>query len=234
MKKILLVFALMVAFSALGISDPVSCSTVGTSLSDFIALGSTGCAESNLLFSDFFFPNPASTGGATLPSADNVSVNVDPSGTGLTFNAALIAGPNQTADVVIDYVVRVLSGGPITGSGLKFEAGASNGGLVAVDETQCAGAMLPMCTGGTITQLNGNANSPLDTNTINNATLLSVNKDILVSGGTQAGGQASISDEDQIFTTTTVPEPASLMLFGLGMLGVAFVVRRETKTASSK
>lgn len=230
MKKVVLLGVLLFAFSAFAISDPVGpCpSNSGANLQDYINLGPTGCTVGNMLFYDFSLPNPQSVG-VILPTA--ASIGVTPvsasSGSGIIFDAALLAGQNQSADVVIDYIVKINTGGLINDSALSIDAGASNGGMVAVDETQCLGGLLPGCSGGTSISLNGTATHTTDADTFTGVTLIDVSKDIQVMGGSNVSGQASVSSEDQFFSTTTVPEPASLMLFGTGMLGLALLVRRK-------
>lgn len=152
-------------------------------------------------------------------------IGVVPVTGGLDFNPGLIVGDNQSADVVIDYVVRSVAGGPITDSGLTIAAGASGTGAVAVDETQCLGGPIP-CAGTTI-GLHGTQTSLNDTATFGGQTEIGVIKDVGVTGGTD--GQASVSAVTQTYSqgTSPVPEPASLTLFGIGLLGLAFFLRRK-------
>ncbi|HEV2418299.1 MAG TPA: PEP-CTERM sorting domain-containing protein [Terriglobia bacterium] len=232
MKKTVLFTVFLFAFSAFAISDPMPSpcpSNIGANLQDYINLGTTGCTEGNLLFSNFSLPNPQSVG-VTVPTAPSIGVTPwsNSDGSGIIFDAALAAGQNQSADVVIDYVVRANAGGAINDSSLSIDAGAFNGGVVSVDETQCLGGLLPGCSGGTSISLNGSANQLTDSNSFADVTLVGISKDIQVSGGPNANGQATVSSEDQFFSTgTDAPEPASLLMFGTGMLGLAFVVRRK-------
>lgn len=129
MKKTVLFAVFLFAFSAFAISDPMPgpCpSGSGTNLQDYIVLGATGCTEGNLLFSDFSLPNPQSVG-VTLPSTTNIGVTPwsNSDGSGIIFDASLAAGQNQSADVVIDYVVRANAGGAINDSSFQLMQGPS-------------------------------------------------------------------------------------------------------------
>ncbi len=222
MKKVILVSIIVLGFSGLALSTPC---TVGM-LQDYLSL-TNGCTVGNLMFTDFLAPSPTSVG-AVVPKASQIGVTpVTTAGdSGLIFDIAMIAGPGQMADFTIDYIVKVQAGAPITDSSLSIDAGASGGGLVAVNETQCVGATLPGCSGGTSIGLNASANHLTDSATFPGASEVSASKDIIVSDG-GATGQASISSEEQLFSTSMVPEPASLTLFGIGLLALAFVVRRK-------
>ena len=139
MRKFILLSIIMLVYSSFAISDPCT----NTMLKDYLDLTS-GCTVGNLLFSDFIVS--ASSGvGTVIPNPSQIGVTPlsGSSGSGLIFDVALAAGPGQLADFTIDYLVRVEAGGPITDSSLSIDAGASGGGLVAVNETQCLGATLP-------------------------------------------------------------------------------------------
>lgn len=223
MKKAILLSVMVLAFSAFAVSD--TCTT--TDLQSYLNL-KNGCTVGNLLFTDFMVPMSSSVG-AVLPNPSQVGVTPlsSSSGSGLIFDVALGAGPGQTADFTIDYLVKVEAGGPITDSSLSIDAGTSGSGLVSVAETQCLGGTLPGCAGGTSIGLSTTGSQLTDSATFGGVTEVGASKDILVTDpGTT--GQATISSEEQLFSTqNVVPEPASLTLFGTGLLALAFLIRRK-------
>lgn len=234
MKKIILLSAIIATFSVAGLAAPMSSSCSAGTLTDYMNLGSSGCTVGNLLFTDFAF-NMSSTGGAVVPGASGIGVvPITSPNAGLNFGVVEIVGPGQTADVTIDYIVRSVAGAAITDSALSVDAGASGGGLMSIDETQCLGGPIPCTTGDTIS-LHATQTSLSDSATFPGTSEIGVSKDIGVTGGPAGGsGQASTSAVIQTYSTggsSPVPEPASLTLFGIGLLGLAFFVRRKAFTS---
>lgn len=218
MKKVILVSALVLAFSGLALSDPIPACASG-SLGSYVALGSTGCTVGNLLFYDFVVvPSPTSILNNVLDSG--VTPLTTANNPGLAFNVGLpFAPPGGSQDVAIDYLVMVEAGPPITDSSIASVP--SNGATFG--EAECLGGSFSNgCTGGTQLSLTSNSSTPGDANTFSPTSSIGVNLDISSDDGVISNEQVNYS-----LGSSAVPEPASLTLFGIGLLGVAFLLRRK-------
>jgi hypothetical protein len=220
MKKTLLLVTLLLVTSSMGWAG--ACST-GT-LADYIALGSTGCTIDDKTFSDFAyskagtFPIPATDIGVTpCPSAFCKNTGVPLSEEGFVFNAAWQVGPGQSLDSTITYAVTATASivdAFLLGAGM----GATGGGIVTVNETLSNGALLPTI-GAPGLPTSGSVTFP-------GVKSLTATKDIALSGG---GGGARISVVANAFSQVPIPEPASLSLFGSGILALGGYIRRRQR-----
>ena len=203
-KLLLLVFAL-------GLSTSAWAGTCGSASMSVYDTAGFSCTIGNLLFSNF-------SSVATPSWAPNAVVSVTPETTGpeqgLEFSAAWQAGGTQTEDLLIKYTVSCANDtNCITDLALSMVGDSVGSGSATVVEKY---------TGGTLMVYNFDVNGVSDAwKTFDPAVAsLSVSKDIGVSGG--GDGVAAISDVfNGISTTTTTPEPASMMLLGtfLSMAG---------------
>jgi len=189
-----------------------------TSLDNLLPAGSftTVIGAETLTFSNFTYssslsPPPGSPG----PPASIFLVNPYAIGneTGFSLNGTLNAAANTFVDVTISYKVTAPQGELINDAVLITSGGPLNGGTgtYTVNETLTnANTLLP------ITALAAGLTSPGDFKGFPGANSIIVTKDIFLTGGTEG---VTVSAVTQAFSSTTVPEPTSIALLGIGMSG---------------
>jgi len=181
------------------------------------------CEIGDKTFSNFtYIPS-----GTNLVQDEAVAVgliNNGSAGIGLQFNAPWSAATGQTSDATIGFTVAVTpptGGVSIIDASLAQLDGVSPDGSASVAERGCTPAPCnPL--GGFLSLLTFD---PPPGNTAKNTVFapvgnLQVEKDISVIGGTIPGSFATLSQVQNTFSQTAVPEPASLAILGVSLLGM--------------
>jgi PEP-CTERM motif len=181
------------------------------------------------LFGNFFFSYLDTDG---ISSDDLTRSNVTLStianviGFGLQFQQPLLAVGPVIKDIVIEYTAAVTNPTNfISDIHLSITGSAGNGGLGTVGENVFNNGF-----GGTSVGLL-QASIPVSSNDVASANIvppvakLWVEKDVIVTGNSAANGFASITLINQTFSQ--VPEPSTVLLVGLGLLGLVAVKRKR-------
>lgn len=242
MKKILAVAAGLVAMAAIGSAAPTCASLVPPSSSTAVNVTSSalgmGCTADGLLFYNFFVSNASTGTGTAEIDLDGVSI----SGNDVILNFNPNLGSNTIGGGITDlhFTFQVMA---LTGSltGADADTGGQNAG---VNETICsvATSFTTSCAPDTnvlfkalvLSNQSGTcqgSNTPVSPVSICNfgagVTNAWVFKDISI--GSSASSDLT-SFNESFYTTSSVPEPMTLSMMGVGLLGLGLISRRGKKS----
>jgi hypothetical protein len=227
----LLALAIPLIFVSAGRAEAVACSdaSIGGTYAGLITAGS--CTIGDKTFSGFALLGDL--------DADEVEFAVIENGTnfGFSFQFSLVAFAGQSQDIALIYNVAVTNGTPlITDVQVVQTSSVSGDAFASVGETVCIGSIFP-CTNAE--QLNtfdfaGTANDKLtDRIDFDPVSIVGLRKDFVVA----ANGDCDTVEECRINVASmslvdntvsqTVPEPATVLLLGSGLLGLATWGRRK-------
>jgi hypothetical protein len=234
MKKPL--FALLVVLVLSLTAYASDCPT--TTYDNYIVSGFS-CGIQDQTYSEFTYSGTSNPPGFAIPAG---SIAVTPLTTmgdpGFQWSAPWFASTSSgilAQDSLLQFNVNVNPGGaPITDLTLTIGGmGFQGTGAVVVDETACLGAVLPTCTGGSVVTLEvyDSSSGSKFSDTVNFAGVneVSVDKDIELQAGTN--GQATLSVVTDQFGggSSTVPEPGTLSMLGIGAMAVFQFARRKIR-----
>jgi hypothetical protein len=248
MKNIFIFGALLVGLGAtLARATPSTnpCPTTSTALSAYLA-GGFACQVGDKIFSNFTYTDSSQGALAIGPGSVNVetlgpTTGMDPaqvlnSTIGLQFSAGWTALAGQEADSAIGFTVTIVSGSNmlIEDTGLAQTSGVmGSSSLASVFEKACTAKPGTTCIPSTISIMTFDDGTS-DSQVVNDVTFspfgaITVSKDINVTDS-GASGYAEISVVSDTFSQTAVPEPATMLLVGGILCGIAAIRRRSERS----
>lgn len=207
-----------------------------TTLNNYLGSGFQ-CTINDQTYSSFVYASESNPPGFAIPagSVDVVPITT-PKDPGLQFDAGWGASTSSGIfEMDSTFLWTVNSVAPMTDLSLQISGvGFTGTGSVNLDETACLGGVLPQCSGGTEVMLSVFCNSiecdqksTFDEVTFAGVNEISVEKDLLVTAGTDGSAQVSIIADQFSEGTSTVPEPGTLSMMGIGVIGLAGFARRK-------
>ena len=227
----LLVIACVALLSGVGFASACQ----DTTFDNYLGAG-FNCTIGDKTFSNFAYHSTSNPPGFSIPAG---SIDTSPITTllnpGFQWSTGWHASTSSgvlSEDSLFQFTASVNPGGNlITDVSLSIGGvGFSGTGSVTVDETVCLGATFPACTGGTVRTLevfdSSSGIQTYDEISFAGVSEVDVQKDVLINAGTNGSATLSLLT-NQFSEGSTTPEPASILLFGSGVLGLAGVLRRK-------
>jgi hypothetical protein len=221
MKK----FLLLITFASGGCFSAWATTCATATLATYDAPGfSCTISGGDITFSGFSY---VPSGSIIIPASDvTVTPEIIDGEQGFQFNAPWLATPGGFLDSFIDFTATCDA---CTIDDLQLSMGGygdGTGGLVRVDESYLSST--PPLSGSLTVGQFGTTNIPNAMVTFAPVGSITVDKDILLGGGTSGLGSA-VSSVTNLFSTTgttVTPEP-SLLLLSAGFLGLLPLARRK-------
>jgi hypothetical protein len=228
MNRLLVVVALIVAIPALGTAAPC----LPGSLLGYVGLGAAGCQIGSATFFDFEARSSFFGGSAIDPSQIEVIPMALALGPRLDFVLTGNAGAGEILGAAIGYSIS----GPKLSLAILSMAGSgdSGDGVATVIEDVCAGDVFVSDPSNCLNPPQSSIlviHDPLlgylgpDSTPLPVASFFDVFVDLTLDGG--SAGSASLSGPGTITNQFTVPEPAAVLLMGLGLMALCAWRQRQ-------
>jgi len=228
MKKASLALAVVIACSVVGFAS--NCPT--TTFDQYLGAGFS-CTIGGTTWSNFAYSGTSNPPGFSIPAGSIATTPLSFPGPGLQWSAGWLA---STGSGVLEqdslFQTTINSNTPMTGLSLSIGGASFIGtGEVIVAETACLGAMLPTCTGGqlvTLTVFDDAAGQQLtDSVSFSGVSEISIAKDLTVAAGTNGLATVSVLSDNVTQGSSSVPEPGTLSMLGLGGAALIGFARRK-------
>jgi hypothetical protein len=229
MRTLVLAAAFVFSLSGTGMAAPLC---APDTFAGYISLGAAGCSIGPATVADFFLApqDPLATGIA--PTDIRVTPSASAGGVRLDFGVSVAAGAGEFFDSILGYslsmpIVRgarlLMSGATATFDGVTTGVEDLCLGALAVDPSFCPGIAVPSM----VVFTDGFGAGLQDQQSFSATSFIGVLTDIAVDGG--VAGAASLGTISNVFTPSPVPEPATVLLVGAGLIAIArrsFTTRR--------
>jgi hypothetical protein len=167
-------------------------------------------------------PTAVNVKGSTADTGGPIS-GLPPGELGVQFQLPIAVTAGQQVDALLSYEVTALNGSKIHDVFLAGNPAATGTGLASVTETvttlaTLGGMNLLAPPGSLLISAPPSILTDGPVNLLSDQTSILVTKDIILTGGTN--GTAQLSFMTQGYSLTTIPEPTSMALLGIGISGL--------------